>query len=56
MAWPKAAPRGTSKGDVQALLGQSHLQISADGDRDEFTETEVADKIKKAAGAKAECF
>ena len=39
------------KGDVQALLGQSHLQISADGDRDEFTETEVADKIKKAAGA-----
>ena len=36
---------------MQALLGQSHLQISADGDRDEFTETEVADKIKKAAGA-----
>ena len=38
------------KPDVQAMLGQSHLQISTD-DRDEFSAKEVADKIKKAAGA-----
>ena len=39
------------KGDVVALLGQSHLQINADGDRDEFTQEEVADRIKKSSGA-----
>ena len=39
------------KGDVTALIGQSHLQINADGDRDEFTEEEVADRIKKSSGA-----
>jgi len=39
------------KGDVRGLLGQSHLQINADGDRDEFTQEEVASKVKKASGA-----
>ena len=39
------------KGDVSALIGQSHLQINADGDRDEFTQEEVADRIKKSSGA-----
>ena len=39
------------KGDVTALIGQSHLQINADGDRDEFTREEVADRIKKSSGA-----
>ena len=39
------------KGDVSALIGQSHLQINADGDRDEFTHEEVADRIKKSSGA-----
>ena len=38
------------RGDIAALIGQSHLQISTD-DRDEFSAKEVADKIKKAAGA-----
>ena len=39
------------RGDIAALIGQSHLQINADGDMDEFTQEEVADKIKKASGA-----
>ena len=33
------------RGDISALIGQSHLQINADGDMDEFTQEEVADKI-----------
>ena len=39
------------RGDIAALIGQSHLQINADGDMDEFTQEEVADKIKKSSGA-----
>jgi len=42
------------KGDVVALLGQSHLQINAEGDRDEFTQEEVADRIKKSSGANSD--
>ena len=33
------------RGDIAALIGQSHLQINADGDMDEFTQEEVADKL-----------
>ena len=47
MAKGRAAAHG---GNIKATLGQSHLQISTD-DTDEFSEKEVADKIKKAAGA-----
>ena len=36
------------KGDVSALIGQSHLQINADGDRDEFILTSIMN-IKERA-------
>lgn len=38
------------KPDVLRLLGQSHVQVSSD-DRDDFSATAIADKIKKASGA-----